>query len=248
MKKRNLLIANWKSCIQDLATVKNRIQEINELLSEAKGVVICPPFPYLQALVNGIKNPDIAIGSQNISTSELNASTGEVLASMQKDMGCGYSIVGHSEVRERYQESNDTVAIKASVAMKHEMIPIICIGETEQMRNNGDYLKFLINQLIESLPQTENPSSANIIIAYEPIWAIGTGATPSASQIEEVITTLRLIPGLEKHQFLYGGSVNETNIRDIKNIKNVDGFLVGAASTDIHKLAKIYQTINSCTA
>ncbi|WPX97156.1 triose-phosphate isomerase family protein [Candidatus Bandiella euplotis] len=240
MKENRLLIANWKTYIQDLTTVKNKIEQVNNLLLGAHGVVICPPSIFLHVLVDGIKNPNIKVGAQDISTSE--SGTGEITASMQKGIGCSYAIIGHSEVRERYGENNDEVAIKVDIALKYGMVPVICIGENIEVRNSGDHLKFLIDQLIESLPQG---AEQKFIIAYEPIWSIGTGIIPTPHQIEEVISTLKVIPGLKKHQFLYGGSVNESNIYDISKIKVLDGVLVGAASTNIAKLAKIYQVLNA---
>ena len=241
--KKRILVANWKTYIQNLATVKNTIDGINKFLDTVAGLIICPPSIYIQTLVEEIKNPNIAIGSQDISVTESNANTGEILASMQKDMGCSYSIIGHSEIRECYKESDNIIATKSKIALKYGITPIICIGETTEIRNNGNYLQFLINQLIESLPPIESISDSTIIVAYEPIWAIGTGRIPSTDQIAEVITNLKLIPGLGKCQFLYGGSVNENNIKEISSIKILDGVLVGSASTDINKLSAIYQVL-----
>jgi triosephosphate isomerase len=237
--RSKLLVANWKTYIKDLVQVNSKIDDINRLLKNADRLVICAPFVYIDALISGIKNPDIAVGSQNLSSSESNASTGEILASMQKDMGCKYAIIGHSEIRERYVESNETVAIKARIALKHGIKPIICIGESYAVRSNGDYIKFLINQLIESIPPIKNPSE-EIIIAYEPVWAIGTGATPSIYQIDEVIGVLKLILELENCIFIYGGSVNENNIEEISTSKTIGGVLVGGASADINKLSAIH--------
>jgi triosephosphate isomerase len=242
MTKRKLLIANWKTYIQDLDTARDKIEEINSLLGDVDGVVICPPFIYLQVLVSGLEKSSVDIGSQNISASE-STNTGEILAIMQKEIGCDYAILGHSEVRELYKESSDTVAAKVRIALRHGIIPIVCIGETAETRSNGHHLKFLIDQLIASLPQTEGLTYDEIIIAYEPIWSIGTGKVPTATQIEEVLSTLRLIPGLENCKFLYGGSVNEVNIEEISAIQSVDGVLVGAASTDIKKLYEIYKKL-----
>lgn len=245
MMKKRILVANWKTYIQDLVTVKNKIEGINKFLTKVTGIIICPPSIYLQTLVNGIKNSEIAIGSQNISVVESNANTGEILASMQKDIGCSYSIIGHSEIRERYKESNTIIATKSKIALKYGIIPIICIGESIETRNRGDYLQFLTKQLVESLPPVEDISNVGnkILVAYEPIWAIGTGKIPSVIQIEEVITVLKSIPNAEKFQFLYGGSVNENNIKEISSIRLLNGVLVGSASTDIGKLSAVHQSL-----
>ena len=247
MVNKKILVANWKAYIKDLTTVKNKIEDINALLATTKKIIICPPFIYLQALVDGIKNPDIAIGSQAISIAQSDASTGEILASMQKDIGCSYTMIGHSEVRRSYKETHEVIATGVKIALEHGIIPIICVGETISIRNNANYLKFLNNQLTEALALIKDTNYINneIIVAYEPIWAIGTQKIPTTIQIEEVIKRLRRsIPEATNLQFLYGGSVNEDNIKEINSIEMLDGVLVGSASTDISRLFTIRQLLD----
>ena len=244
MQKRKILIANWKTYIQSFSEIDFKIDEIKQSLNFSNiDLVICPPFIYLQRMKNKLENHNLSIGSQNLSSSETNANTGEILATMLTDLGCGYSILGHSEIRERYAESSDTVANKVSIAFKHNITPIVCVGEALETRNKSNYLKFLIDQTIESLPQLGDIEKNNIIIAYEPIWSIGTGKIPSITQIEEVLNTLKSIPGLSSAKFVYGGSVNEKNIDEICKVKSLDGVLVGGASTDIKKLNVISQAL-----
>jgi len=246
MQKRRILIANWKTYIQSFSEIDRKIDEIKQNLNSSNiDLVICPSFIYLQRMKNKLENQNLSIGSQNFSSSETNANTGEILATMLTDLGCGYSILGHSEIRERYAESSDIVATKAKIALKHNITPIICVGETLEVRTKSDYLKFLIDQTIESLPQLNDIEKNNIIIAYEPIWSIGTGKIPSITQIEEVINTLKSIPGLSSAKFIYGGSVNEKNISEICEVKSLDGVLVGGASTDIKKLNVISKALQS---
>jgi triosephosphate isomerase len=245
MQKRRILIANWKTYIQSFSEIDLRIDEIKQTLNFSNiDLVVCPPSIYLQRVKNKLENQNLSIGSQNFSSSETNANTGEILATMLTDLGCEYSILGHSEIRERYAESSDTVATKAKIAFKHNITPIICVGETLETRTKSDYLKFLIDQTIESLPQLGDIEKNNIIIAYEPIWSIGTGKIPSITQIEEVLNTLKSIPGLGSAKFVYGGSVNEKNIDEICDVKSLDGVLVGGASTDVTKLNSISQALS----
>ena len=245
MQKRRILIANWKTYIQSFSEIDRKIDEIKQSLNSSNiDLVICPSFIYLQRMKNKLENQNLSIGSQNLSSSETNANTGEILATMLADLGCWYSILGHSEIRERYAESSDTVATKVRIAFKHNITPIICVGETLETRTKSDYLKFLIDQTIESLPQLDDIEKNNIIIAYEPIWSIGTGKIPSITQIEEVLNTLKSIPGLNSAKFIYGGSVNEKNIDEICEVKSLDGVLVGGASTEITKLNSISQALS----
>ncbi len=246
MQKRKILIANWKTYIQSFSEIDVKIGEIKQNLDLYDiDLVLCPSFIYLQRIRSKLENQRIFIGSQNLSSSETNANTGEILAAMLADLGCKYSILGHSEIRERYAESSNTVAIKASIALKHNITPIICVGETLETRTKSDYIKFLIDQTIESLPQFSDIEKNNIIIAYEPIWSIGTGKIPSPSHIEEVLSALKSIPGLKSAKFVYGGSVNEQNISEICEVKSLDGVLVGGASADIIKLNLISQALSN---
>lgn len=242
MQKRKILIANWKTYIQSFSEIDEKIDEIkNQVVLKDLDVVICPSYIYFQNVANKLKDSEVFIGSQNLCSSESNANTGEILASMLIDVGCQYCILGHSEIRERYNESSDIVASKVEVALKNSIIPIVCIGETLEIREKSGYVKFLINQTIESLPQVSNIEE--IIIAYEPIWSIGTGKIPSMEQIAEVLSALKSIPGLSSAKFIYGGSVNEKNITEICEVKLLDGVLVGGASTDVAKLKIISQAL-----
>ena len=249
MGNKKILVANWKAHIQNLITVENRIEGINILLAKSENIIICPPFLYLKMLIDEIENDEILIGSQNLPITESEASTGEILAPMQVDIGCRYAIIGHSEVRRNYKESDDIVATKARIALEYGIIPIICIGESLEIRNSGQYLQFLTGQLIRSLPSVKGISNIRnignrMIIAYEPIWSIGTGNIPNVAQIEEVITTLKSLPEAKEYPFIYGGSVNEYNIEDINFTYMLDGVLVGRASTDVNKLAIIRQLLD----
>jgi triosephosphate isomerase len=244
MQKRKILIANWKTYIKNFSEIDEKIDEIkDQVFLKDLDIVICPSYIHLQSVANKLKDFEASIGSQNLCSSESNANTGEVLASMLTDVGCQYCILGHSEVRERNNESSNIVASKVQIALKNSIIPIVCVGETLELREKSDYIKFLINQTIESLPQVNGIEDKDIIIAYEPIWSIGTGKVPSIEQIEEVLSALKSIPGLSSAKFVYGGSVNEKNIDEICKVKSLDGVLVGGASTDVTKLKIISQVL-----
>ncbi|MFQ3307627.1 MAG: triosephosphate isomerase [Candidatus Midichloriaceae bacterium] len=245
MKRKKILIANWKNYIQDLNTINNKISDIHELVHDLCDIVICPPTIYLQKVLENIKNSNIKIGVQNFSLIDAGASTGEITLKSVADMGCDYAIIGHSEVRECNNEDNYMVRGKVEFALKYNITPIICIGENLDTRKHEDYLKFLIDQVIESLPSLEEYNGREIFIAYEPIWCIGSGIIPSAEQIEEIISTLKLIPNQFTVKFLYGGSVNEKNIQELNKINSLDGFLVGGASIDINKLLLMHKSITT---
>ena len=242
MQKRKVLIANWKTYIQNTAEIDLKIKKIkNQIDIDSVNLVICPSFIYLQQIANELKNTKINLGSQNLSYFETNVNTGEVLASMLTDIGCHYSILGHSEVRKTYNECSNIVSSKVRIALKHNIIPIICVGEKLETRKGADYLNFLIDQTVESLPQINNLDQKELIIAYEPIWSIGTGKIPSNDQIAEVINTLKSYLGFKNSRFLYGGSINAYNIDKISKIESLDGLLVGGASIEVSELDTIYK-------
>ena len=238
IQKKQLLIANWKTYVSSIVEMDAKVKEINDNSYHSNvELIICPSSVYLSKAIECIDNKSVVIGSQNLSSSSKDGGTGELMATMIRDLGCKYSILGHSEVRKRYNESSFTVSKKSLIALKNNIVPIICIGESLENRVEGDYISFLVNQTIESLPKSSTINN-NIIIAYEPIWSIGTGLVPSIDQIQEVIDALRSIPLLDC-MFVYGGSVNEDNISTISKVRFLDGVLVGRASVSILKLSSI---------
>jgi triosephosphate isomerase len=175
---------------------------------------------------------------------ELNGSfTGNISASMLNKIGCKYVIVGHSERREQCIETNEMIAKKAATAFNQGLTPIICVGEDKATRNQGKHLHFLYKQVMESIPQ--NMKFKKLVIAYEPIWSIGTGVTPSMKEIAEAAKLIKQIvnekfPGAAEEFFmLYGGSVTSENSKEILSVPGVDGLLVGKASLDAEEFLKI---------
>lgn len=229
------LVCNFKNKL-----LKNEIIEYNNSLQEIDGnhkLIIMPPFPFISLFTKNRYN----LGAQDISSFIDKTITGEVTGEQIKSLGCNYVLVGHSERRIYKNEINIDFINKINNALENDLNVIYCIGETLQDKENGDTFIVLEKQVSEVL---NNVEIKNIIIAYEPIWAIGTGKTPSK---EDIIETIDFIKDMiyEKYEtkleVLYGGSVSEKNIAELLKINALDGFLVGGASLDINSVKKMLQ-------
>ena len=212
-------------------------------------VVICPPATLLTKAKDIVRNSIISIGSQNCHQERFGAYTGEISPHMLVDLGVTSVIIGHSERRENYYETNKLIQKKAKACHELQLQTIICIGETYIQKDSGKTFDVLKKQVDQALPDTTNHE--NTIIAYEPIWAIGTGKTPSLKDIEQVHKTLRnFIAEIKSHRIasririIYGGSVNLDNCSEILNINDVDGVLVGGASLLASSLSAIINASN----
>ena len=207
-------------------------------------MAVCPPALLLHPLADALAGSVIALGGQDCHAAEAGAHTGDISAAMLADAGCRYAIVGHSERRAAYDESDLQVRLKAEAAHGAGLIAIVCLGESEAMRDAGRALDVVENQLGDSLPAAADGD--NTVIAYEPIWAIGTGRTPTLEQIAEVHGHLRSLLGArapgQGMRLLYGGSVKPSNARDILAVGNVDGALVGGASLAVDDFWAICQS------
>lgn len=189
--------------------------------------LICPPHTYIANLTNVYR------GGQDCSNHDSGAYTGEVSASMLSDMGCDYCIVGHSERREIFGETNELVKEKASKAIKNNMIAIICVGETLTQRESGQEFDTVKQQIVESLSSESNAD--NTVIAYEPVWAIGTGKAATTDDVLKMHGVIRdllksILDTGDKMRILYGGSVKPSNASELLNLDNVNGALIGGAS------------------
>ncbi len=242
------IIGNWKmngtkAEAQKLASgFLRRIQEASRPLPH---IILCPSYPYLAPVIDILKDSPIAVGAQDAHPEKSGAYTGDVSVSQLVDVGCKYVIVGHSERRRYHQESSSAIRKKLVAAIKVGLRPILCIGESTEERKGGKALHIISHQLTSDLPETFSPHE--LLIAYEPLWAIGTGQTPSPEEVEEVM-------GLIKHEIsshltggalvptLYGGSVNAQNAPDFLNLLHVDGLLVGGVSL---KLDEFWEIINA---
>lgn len=246
MKRRNIAAANWKmnttvaegvTLLRDLCT--------NQLDTETQ-VVICAPATHLSNLTS-LNTPDhVAIGGQNMSDKESGAFTGEISASMLLSIGVSYVVIGHSERREYFQETNKILKEKLRTALAHGITPIFCCGEGLDIRKDGSHVAHVLDQIKESFEGFEGTEVAKMVIAYEPIWAIGTGETASPEQAQEMHAAIRAhlneAYGSEVGEgmsILYGGSVKPANAREIFGQKDVDGGLVGGASLNADSFAEI---------
>ena len=212
-------------------------------------VVVAPVFPYLETAVQLTQGTAVHIAAQNMHFEESGAYTGEVSPSMLVDIGVEYVIIGHSERRTYFNETDETVNLKVKAALAHDLIPIMCCGETLQQREQGELQRFIEGQIEAGLAGISKEEVENIVIAYEPIWAIGTGKTATVEQAQEVCALIRRklealydIKTADKISILYGGSVKSGNIGELTSSLDIDGGLVGGASLKADEFTKIITT------
>ncbi|WP_119329407.1 triose-phosphate isomerase [Cysteiniphilum halobium] len=233
--RKQIIIGNWKMN-GSLLSIKSLCESLNKLSKEqlTADVAVCVPNVYLSYVSDNIKG--IGLGVQNISQYDNGAYTGEISANMLKDFNCQYVIVGHSERRALFGESNKDVALKAKKATDAGLYTIVCVGETLYERTSGKLEEVLKAQLSTVLHELTLNQLRNVIIAYEPVWAIGTGLAATASQVQEVHAYLRSIitnfhVALAKNiKIIYGGSLKPSNAGEILKLADVDGGLIGGAS------------------
>ncbi len=214
-------------------------------LTETELVVI-PPFTALNEVRKTIEGSSVQLGAQNLFWEEKGAFTGELSAPMLKDAGCRYAVIGHSERRQHFGETNETVNKKINAALSHEIIPIVCIGESLDEREKGKTIEKVEDQMNDGLEGLGKDEIGNLIIAYEPIWAIGTGLTATPSQAEEIHLFIREKLA-EKYGneiascaiILYGGSVKPDNTYELLKENNINGALVGGASLEADSFIQI---------
>jgi triosephosphate isomerase (TIM) len=231
--RRPLIAGNWKMNgrrADGLALAKGILAAAKDVGAE---LLVCPPATLIGPIGEAIKGSAVALGGQDCHTAAAGAHTGDIAAQMLADLGCRYVIVGHSERRAEHGESDALVRAKARAAAAAGLVPIICVGESEAERDRGEALAVVARQLADSLPEDASPAAT--VIAYEPVWAIGSGRTPSAGDIEAMHGHLRRelgkrVAAAGAFRLLYGGSVKPANAREILAITNVDGALVGGAS------------------
>lgn len=234
---RPLVAGNWKmnGLKADLAIATEVAKGYDLPLKGAVDLAICPPATLVYLATAALLGSRIATGGQDCSTQVSGAFTGETSAAMLADAGASFAIVGHSERRTLHGESSATVKSKAQAAQKALLVPIVCVGETRAEREGGKAVAIVKKQLRGSIP--EGSTAATLVVAYEPVWAIGTGLTPTAADVAEMHAAIRaeLSRLLGKAaasgvRLLYGGSVKPSNAAELMNVANVDGALVGGAS------------------
>lgn len=243
-----LLVANWKMH-GSRASVDALVGRIVEGVVPDSGteIVLCPPALYLWRLEQLLANSTLRLGVQNIHEEAQGAFTGEISAPMVREFGCRYAIVGHSERRQLYAESDELVARKSMAALRHGLKPIVCVGETVTERDAGLTLSVVERQLKAVLERLDSEDAARIVVAYEPVWAIGTGRSASADEAQQVHGSIwqQLLAWTARGwavPLLYGGSVKPDNSALLLSQPDIDGVLVGGASLDAEQFLAICTT------
>ena len=238
MNRKQIVAGNWKMNLDFNEGRDLSIAVLRALGPSDTIVIFCPPFihlNYISMLTNGVAN--VSLGAQNCHTNEGGAYTGEISAPMLKSVGCEYVIIGHSERRAYFGEDNETLASKVNMAIKHGLQPIFCCGEKLEARENGTQEKVVEEQLAGGLFHLDAAAFANAVIAYEPVWAIGTGKTASPDQAQDMHAHIRKLVTNKYGEeiangtsILYGGSCKPGNAKELFAKPDVDGGLIGGAS------------------
>ena len=245
--RKKIIAGNWKmnktrdEALQFVYAVSEKLPHIDEVDS-----VVCAPFPLLRTLCKR-QGDNLRVGAQNMHYADNGAYTGEISAEMLTTLGVAYVIIGHSERRAMFNETDETVNLKVKKAFEKGLIPILCVGETLEQREKGQEKQVVKAQLEKNLEGLNKNDIEHLVIAYEPIWAIGTGRTASAEQAEEMCAYVReVVKDLygqvaDKMRVQYGGSVKVDNIKEILSMPNIDGALVGGASLKADDFVKLVE-------
>jgi triosephosphate isomerase len=247
MKK--LIAGNWKmnGLTEEARVLAEDLKARDAQAPLSCELLLCPPFPYLALVAEALAGSEIALGGQDCHGAAAGAHTGDTAGAMLRDVGCSYVILGHSERRSDHGETDVLVRGKAEAALAAGLVPIVCVGETGQERDAGQALSVIARQVKGSVPA--GMDADRLVVAYEPVWAIGTGRTATAAEVAAVhAESRRLLVGLvgegaQKVRILYGGSVKPDNAAELLSQANVDGALVGGASL---KAADFWAIAQSC--
>ncbi len=227
--------------IELLNGIKRALFDVTEV-----DIVICPAFTALDEVSEIIYDSNIQLGAQDMHWEDKGAYTGEVSASMLKDVGCEYVIIGHSERREYFAENNQTVNKKVKAALRHNLIPIVCVGERLEERDEGKTFDVVKDHIENGLRDLNDNEILKVVIAYEPVWAIGTGRTATPKQAQEVQKFIRALLAKTYNEEIaqsiriqYGGSVRPDNIAELMHEEDIDGALVGGASLELDSFVEI---------
>jgi triosephosphate isomerase len=258
--RRFLVAGNWKmngssEMTADLISgIARRVLDAARLSEQKElgyDILVCPPAPYLSQAIDSSESQPIAVGGQNISQFDSGAYTGETSLSMLAEIGCKYVLIGHSERRELFKETNKDVAEKFLACVNHQasIVPVLCIGETLAQRQAGQTEDIIAAQLDAVIDAVGIAGFANAVIAYEPVWAIGTGETASPEQAQEVHAFIRAkldslnIEIAQAIRIVYGGSVKPSNADELFAQKDIDGGLIGGASLQVNSFAGICEAV-----
>ncbi|HLP81987.1 MAG TPA: triose-phosphate isomerase [Nitrosomonas sp.] len=250
--RKKMVAGNWKmhgNLSENEQLLTAIIPALNELRNSL--LAVCVPFPYLSSVQHLLHNTNLGLGAQNVSQFEKGAYTGEVSVSMLSDFGCKYVIVGHSERRMLYSESSSVVADKYIAAQRGNLIPLLCVGETLEQREAGITQQVIHEQMKAIIDKAGVDSLGKAIIAYEPVWAIGTGKTASPQQAQDVHAFIRQGVSLQNSNvandltILYGGSVKASNASELFAMPDIDGGLIGGASLIADDFIAISRALNN---
>ena len=251
MARRKLIAGNWKMNNSNKEALE-LVNQLKDLVKDVKDrdIMIAPTFTCLSDVHNALKGSNIKLGAQNLYFEEKGAFTGQISADMLLAVGCEYVIVGHSECRDIFGEKDELINKKVKRALDKNLIPVLCVGEHLEEREKEITSDIVSNQTKEAFKGLSEAEAKKVVIAYEPVWAIGTGKTATPQDADEVHKTIReTLKSLYNESvaegmiILYGGSVNEKNADDLLNMPNIDGALVGGASLVADKFARIVNYI-----
>lgn len=245
MNIRQIIAGNWKMTHTKTTGAAMLTQLVSKLQSPQAEIIIFPPFTGIDSALKITQNSPITIGAQTLHQKHEGAFTGEISGAMIQDLGCTHVLIGHSERRQYNGETNQDTQEKLDAAFKNTLIPILCVGETLAQRDANQTFTHIEKQLTEGLAST--PKTATFIIAYEPVWAIGTGKVATTDQAQEVHAFIRqtlLKQGFpaDRIPILYGGSVKPDNAKDLLSQPDINGALVGGASLEAESFAKIIES------
>jgi triosephosphate isomerase (TIM) len=241
--RKPIIAGNWKM-YKTVSEAKDFATQLKPLVADVhdRTILVCPTFTNLQDVCDILCDSNVAVGAQNLYWEDEGAFTGEISAPMLKSVGCTYVIIGHSERRQYFGETDETVNKKVFAALKHNLTPIVCVGETLAQREKNETFKVIEKQIKEGLKGLETGNLKLVVIAYEPVWAIGTGKTATPEQAQEVHAFIRkLLPKdvAAEIRILYGGSVKPENVKELMAKPDIDGGLVGGASLKVESFVKL---------
>lgn len=246
--RRFLIAGNWKmNCgPYDAAELLEGLKANKSEVSDQVDVLVCPPFVSIGMAVKYLYDTDIQVGGQNLHFEENGAYTGEISGSMLAESGCNYVIIGHSERRQYFGETDESVNKRVHKALEHKLAPIVCVGESLDQRKAGEHFDLVKKQVEAALDAVSDNDVLDVVIAYEPIWAIGTGETASPEQAQEMHQHIRKVlaelyeeDAAERINILYGGSMKPANAQELLSQPDVDGGLIGGASLDADSFSEI---------
>lgn len=245
--RRPLLAGNWKmnttaqESVQLVLELKKLVAGIND-----RDILVCPPFTSISLVSDALSDSEVMVGGQNLFWEDKGAFTGEISGQMLKSAGATFVIIGHSERRQYFCETDETVNKRVNAALKHNLHPIVCVGETLEQREKNETLKVIEAQIRGGLSGLSVVSCELLVVAYEPVWAIGTGKTATKEQAQEVHAFIRKLlaeifgkEAADTIRILYGGSMTPNNVKDLMSQPDIDGGLVGGASLKPESFAKI---------